>query len=114
MNRQKKSQHKVKLNTWFGITDLENIKTLFHQSSLYVFAHHLQLHQEHPFPPRLQEVTWWIRGVVTSFQMLNLDETFSKAFLGYFDYFDTVSTSIRIIPVLQDPTRRGLEGLVES
>ena len=46
--------------------------------------HHPHLHQEHPCPPRLQEETWRIVGVLTSFLMLDLDESFSKASLGYF------------------------------
>ena len=44
----------------------------------------LYLHQEHACPPRLQEESWRIDGVLMSFRMLDLDESFSKAFLGYF------------------------------
>ena len=37
------------------------------------------IRNEHPYPPRLQEETWRIGGVLTSFLTLDLDETFSKA-----------------------------------
>ena len=75
--------------------------------------HHLQLHQEHPFPPRLQEVTWRIGGFLTNFQMLDLDETFGKTSLGYIEYLDTISNSTKNIPVLPD-SRKRLGGQVES
>ena len=43
-------------------------------------------------PSRLQEETWMIDGVLTYFLMLDLDESFSKASLGYF-YTLTTSSS---------------------
>ena len=45
--------------------------------------HQLQLHQDPPCLPRLQEETLMIGAVLTSFLMLDLDETFSKASDGY-------------------------------
>ena len=38
--------------------------------------------------------------------MLDLDETFRKAFDGYYDYPDTISSSIKNIHVLQDSRKR--------
>ena len=84
----------------------------FSKASLGYIEHHLQPHQEHPFPSRLQEVTWRIGGVLTNFLMLHLDETFSKASLGYIEYLDTISSSIKNIPILQDSSKR-LGGHVE-
>ena len=68
--------------------------------------HHLQVHQEPPSPPRLQEETLMIGVVVTSFLMLDLDETFSKASLGYFEYPDTISSSTKNIPLLKESRKR--------
>ena len=51
--------------------------------------------------------------VLTSFLMLDLDEIFSRASLVYFEYPDTISTSIKNIPVIQD-SRKRLGGNVES
>ena len=75
--------------------------------------HHLQVHQDRPGPPRLQEETLMIGVVLTSFLMLDLDETFSKASLGYFEYPDTISSSssIKNITVLQDSRKRLGENL---
>ena len=71
---------------------------------LWVPWHHLQLHQEHPSPPRLQEETWWrIGGVLMRFLMLDLDETLIKASYRYYEYPDTISSSIiKSIHVNQD------------
>ena len=73
----------------------------------------LQFHQEPSSPPRCQEETLMIGVVFTSFLMLDLDETFSKASLGYFEYPDTISSSTNDIPVLQG-SRKRLGGQVES
>ena len=70
-------------------------------------------YQEHPSPARLQEETWRIGRVLTSFLMMDLDETFCKASLGYFEYSDPISISIKNIPVLQD-SRKRLGGYMES
>ena len=75
--------------------------------------HHLQLNQEHPCPPKLQEETWRIGGVLTSFLMLDLDGTFSNASLGFFEDPDTVSSSIKNLPALQN-SRKRLGGNKES
>ena len=40
--------------------------------------HHLQIHQEPSCPPRLQEMTWWIGGILTQFLTMDLDETFTE------------------------------------
>ena len=45
------------------------------------------------------------RWALTSFQMLDLYETSSKASLGYIEYPETISSSINNIPVLKDSTR---------
>ena len=45
---------------------------------------------------------------MTSFLMLNLVETFSKASLGYFEYSDSISSFIKDIPVPRD-SRKYLE-----
>ena len=54
-----------------------------------------------------------IGEVLTSFLMLDLDETFSKASLGYFENPDTISSSIKNICVLHD-SRKRLGGYMES
>ena len=51
--------------------------------------------------------------VLKSILMLDLDETFSKASVGYFEYPDTISSSIKKITVLQD-CRKDLEEILES
>ena len=48
--------------------------------TLWLSWYHFQLHQEHSCPPRLQEETWRIGGVLMRFLMLDLDETFREAF----------------------------------
>ena len=40
-------------------------------------------------------------GVLTNFLMLDLDENLSKASLGYFEYSNPISTSIKSIPALE-------------
>ena len=72
----------------------------FKEPSYWYCRPHHQINQEPPCPPRLQEETSMIGGVLTRFRMLDLDETISKASLGYFDYLDTISTSIRNTHVL--------------
>ena len=42
--------------------------------------------------------------------MLDLDETFSKASLGYIEYLDTIFSSIKNISILQD-SRKDLEDM---
>ena len=61
---------------------------------------------EHPCSPILQEETLMIDVVLTSFFMLDLDETFSNASFGYFGYPDTIFSFIKNIPVLQDSRKR--------
>ena len=61
---------------------------------------------EHPCSPILQEETLMIDVVLTNFPMWDLDETFSKASLGYYGYPDTISSSIRNLHVLQDSRKR--------
>ena len=39
---------------------------------------------------------------MTSFLILDLDKTISKAYLGYIEYLDIISSSIKNILVLQD------------
>ena len=75
--------------------------------------YHLQLHQDPPCPPRLQEETLMIGVVLTSFLMLDLDETFSKASVGYFESPNTISSSIKNVTVLHD-SRKRLGGNLES
>ena len=45
--------------------------------------------------------------------MLDLDETFYKAFQGYFEDHDTISSSIKNVPLLQN-SRKRLGGYTES
>ena len=66
-----------------------------------------------PSPPRIQEKTWRIGGVLTGFLMSNLDETFTKASKGYFLLSDTFSRFIRNLHVLLT-SKEGLKGHVES
>ena len=48
----------------------------------------------------------WNDKVLRSFLMLDLDETHSKASLGYFEYSNTITRSTKNIPVLQDSRKR--------
>ena len=43
---------------------------------------HLQVRQEPPCPPKLQEETWRTGGILTGFLMLNLDENLTEASEG--------------------------------
>ena len=74
---------------------------------------HLQVHQEPTCPPRLQEETWWTGRVLPRFLMMDLDETFREALYGCPLHPDSISRSIRNLPVLQDSMKR-LGGWVES
>ena len=69
---------------------------------LWTSWHLLQLHQDHPSPPRLQEETWRIGGVLTRFLILDVDETY--------EHLATISNSIKNIHVLIDSRKinRGL------
>ena len=64
--------------------------------------HHLQVHQECPCPPRLQEETWRTGGVLTRFLMLDLDETLTDSSDGYSVLSYTISRSIIKVHVLLD------------
>ena len=93
-------------------------KTLrtFKQTPLGMFQpfwHHLQVSQEHPFPPRLQEETWRTGGVLTGFFSTNHHQTCRKYSLVYFNPSNTISKCVRNIHVLQD-SRRTLGGQEES
>ena len=93
-------------------------KTLrtFKQTPLGMFQpfwHHLQVSQEHPFPPRLQEETWRTGGVLTGFFSTNHHQTCRKYSLVYFNPSNTISKCLRNIHVLQD-SRRRLGGQEES
>ena len=72
---------------------------------LWVPWHHLHLNEEHPCPQRLQEETCRIDGVLTNFLMLDIDETVSKASLGYYEYFDTISNPNKKIHFPKTPGR---------
>ena len=78
-----------------------------------IIWHHLQVHQEPPCPPRLQEETWRTGGFLTVFLMMDLDETFIEASEGRSLSSDTNSRFIRNLHVLQD-SRKRLGGQVES
>ena len=56
-----------------------------------IIWHHLQVHQEPPHPPRLQEETWRTGGVLIGFVMLDLDETFTEASEWWSLSYDTSS-----------------------
>ena len=66
-----------------------------------IIWHQLQVHQEPPCPPRLQEETWRTGGVLTGFLMLDLDETFTEASEGWPLSSDTNSRFIRNLHVFQ-------------
>ena len=88
----------------------------FHRSfwsMIPIIWHHLQVHQEPPHPPRLQEETWRTGGVLTGFLMLDLDETFTEASEWWSLSYDTTSMFIRNLHILQD-SRERLGGQVES
>ena len=75
--------------------------------------HHLQVNQEPPCPPRLQEETkrqveYWLL-----FLMFNPDETFTEVSKWCPLLSDTISRFIRNLHVLQD-SRKRLRGQVES
>ena len=75
--------------------------------------HHLQVYQESPCPPRLQEETKRTGGVLTGFLMVNLDENFTESSKDCSLLSDTISRFIRNLHVLQD-SRKRLRGQVES
>merc|ERR1712240_169026 len=77
------------------------------------FQHHLQVSQEHPCPPRLQEETWRTEGVLTGFFSTNHRQTCRELSLVYFNPSNTISMCLRNILVLQD-SRRRLGGQEES
>ena len=88
----------------------------FHRHFWWMFPpiwHHLQVHQECPCPPRLQEETWRTGGVLTWFLMSDPDETFTDTYDGCSLPFDTISRSARNVHVLLDSSK-GLGGQVES
>ena len=75
----------------------------FHRSFRWIvplLRHHLKVHQEPSYPPRLQEVTWRIGGVLTQFLTMDLDETFTEGSDGLSLCYDTISRFIRNLPVL--------------
>ena len=75
--------------------------------------HHLQVHLECPCPSRLREETWRTGGVLTSFLMSVLDETFTDTSEVCSLPSDTISKCFRNIHVLQD-SRKRLGGQEES
>ena len=81
----------------------------FHRSFWWMLApiwHHLQVHQECPCPPRLQEETWRTGGVLTWFLMSDLDETFTDTSDECSLQSDTISRSIWNIHVLLESRKR--------
>ena len=66
------------------------------------FWHHLQMSQEHPCPPRLQEESWRTGGVLTGFLSTNQLQTCRKHSWEWFNPFDTISKCLRNRHVLQD------------
>ena len=80
---------------------------------LQPFWHHLQVSQEHPCPPRLQEETWRTGGVLTGFFSTNRCQTCRKLSLRCYNPSNTISKCLRNILVLQD-SRRRLGGQEES
>ena len=80
----------------------------FHRHFWWMFPpiwHHPQVHQECPYPPRLQEETWRTGGVLTWFCMSDLDETFTETSDGCSLPSDTISRSIRNVHVLLDSSK---------
>ena len=75
--------------------------------------HHLQVNQEPPCPPRLQEGTWRTGRVLTGFLMLDLDEIFTATSEGWYMSYDTISRFIRNLHVVQH-SRKRLGGQIES
>ena len=57
-------------------------------------------------PSICPSVTPNLSNFLTKFLMLDLDETFSNAPLGYYEYLDTISNSIKSIHVFQDFRKR--------
>ena len=62
-----------------------------------IIWHNVQIHQEPPYPPRLQEETWRTGGVLTGFLMLDLE----AASEGWSLTSDTNSRFIRNLHVFQ-------------
>ena len=78
-----------------------------------IIWYHLQVHQEPPCPPTLQEETWRTGGILTRFLMLDLDETFTEASERWSLISDTNSMFIRNLHDLHDSKKR-LGGQEES
>ena len=74
---------------------------------------HLQVHQECPCPPGLQEETWRTGGVLSLFLMSDLDETFTDTYDECSLPVDTIFRSIRYVHDVLD-SRKRLGGQVES
>ena len=100
------------LDRLFVNQSLSNLQEIF-LGIFQPFQHHLQVSQEHPCPPRLQEETWRTGGVLTGFFSTNHCQTCRKHSLGCYNPFDTISKCLRNILVLQD-SRRRLGGQEES
>ena len=93
-----------------------NTLRTFKQTPLGMFQpfwHHLQVSQEHPCPPRLQEETWRTEGVLTGFFSTNYRQTCRKYSLVYFNPSNIISKCLRNILVLQDSWKK-LGGQEES
>ena len=81
----------------------------FHRSFwsiIPIIWHHLQVHQESPHPPRLQEETWRTSGVLAGFLILILDENLTEASEGWSLSSDTNTRFIKNLNVLQDSRKR--------
>ena len=68
--------------------------------------HHLQVHQENPCPPRLQEETWMTGGVLTLFLMSDLDKTFTEGSDVCYLQSGAISKFIENVHVLLDSKKR--------
>ena len=89
------------LDRLFLNQSLSNLQEIF-LGIFQPFQHHLQVSQEHPWPPRLQEETWRTGRVLTGFLSTNQLQTCRKHSWGWFNPFDTISKCLRNIHVLQD------------
>ena len=81
----------------------------FHRSfwrMIPIIWHQLQVHQEPPCPPILQDENWWIGWVLTRFLILVQDETFTESSWGYTHPFNTIYKFIRNLLILLDSKRR--------
>ena len=82
--------------------NLDEIFTANFRGLIHVIWHHLQLNQEPPCPPRLQEGTWRTGRVLTGFLILDLDKIFVATSEGWYMSYDTISRNLHVLETQEE------------